>query len=101
MSKRKATTDLYTACLKLQKKIVTIYKGKRKNENVCDIHNPLIKRCTIPDRLKEDKDDYLEGVYVYKCLIHDDDKSICSIYDCCGCRTEFSGRNISGENYIN
>lgn len=74
MSKRKASSDLYDRSIKLQKKLMMVYKG--------------VKR----------KSDWMYIEQSYKCSIHDDDKSICLIYDCSG------GKLIDAKslyNYIN
>jgi len=47
--------------------------------------------------INEDLDVVME--ICYYCVVHDNDKSICDIYDCCGC--SFKVFNLANKSYIN
>jgi len=83
MLKRKASLDLYENDI----------KRIRITPPHCQSHksNPSFSI------INEDLDVVME--ICYHCAVHDNDKSICDIYDCCGC--SFKVFNLANKSYIN
>lgn len=80
-------------------------EDKRRFQIIEDERRFQIIEDECRDKIMSD-DDFLENpklkqqkiVSIYKCIIHNDDKAICGIYDCCGMKfRELSFKDSQGQ----